>query len=189
MTTADLAEEFTAATADAKRDDFDHLIAQGVPYTWLWLGPMRFGITNIITTGATYEPMEHGKRAFIMPAVPLREDVLDNDVGDLIAWHPENPEKWWCRLGALPFLNFEAVERAAHYHEPLRLRALPLSWLKSGGQGAVILDQSAHLPLWLGGVSKIIFEDLVLAKRVKARMRKQERQLPAFYIEDARAAA
>jgi hypothetical protein len=184
MTTADLAEEFTAATAAVKRADFDHLVAQGVPYTWLWAGPMRFGITS----AGTYGPMPDGQRAFIVPAIPISNDSVDNDVGDLIAWFPDTPSRWWCRYGATPFLNFEAIERAVHYHEPLRLKSTPLSWLRASGEGAVILDDSAHLPLWFGGVSKIVFEDLALARRVKSRMRKQERHLPDFYV-DGRAAA
>jgi hypothetical protein len=61
--------------------------------------------------------------------------------------------------------------------------------LQASGQGAVLIDDVVHLPFWLAGVSKIIFDDLALARRVKSRMRKQERQLPAFYVEEARAAA
>jgi hypothetical protein len=188
MMTADLAEEFTAATAAAQRADFDHLVAEGVPYTWLWAGPMRFGVTNIITSGNTYEPMPDGKRAYVVPAIPLSNDSADDDVGDLVAWLPGNPAKWWCRSGALPFFNVEAVERAAHFREPLRLKSTPLSWLRASGNGAVIVDDSAHLPFWLGGVSKIVFEDLALARRVKGRMRRQERQLPAFFVEERAAA-
>ena len=185
----DIAMELTAATTEVKRADFDYLVAQGAPYPWLWGGPMRFGIANIMTSGTTYEPVPDGKRAFVVPAIPLRDDVVDDDVGDLIAFFPSDPSRWWCRCGTVPFLNLEAVERAAHFREPLRLKSTPLSWLRAGGQGAAILDDGAHLPFWLGGIGKIVFEDLELARRVKSRMRRQERQLPIFYVEDARAAA
>jgi hypothetical protein len=175
-------EEFTAATASAQRDDFDYLIAQGVPYTWLWAGPMRFGITNIITGAGTYEPMPDGKRAFVVPAVPLSNDSLDDDIGDLVAWFPDNPSRWWCRLGAVPFLNFQAVERAAFFREPLTLHPTPLGWLRASGEGAVILDPRAHLPLWLGDIASLLFEDATHARQIRAKMTAQERHLPEFHV-------
>jgi hypothetical protein len=184
-----MADEFTAATAETRRRHFDFLEGQGVPRHYLWGGSMRFGTAEIITSGTTYEPMPGGKRAFIVPAVPLRDDVFDDDVGDLIAWFPDNPSRWWHRFGLVPFLNFEAVERAAWFREPLSLWSTPLSWLRAAGKGAVILDNAVHLPLWFGGITDIASEDIALARRIKRAMQQQERRLPAFHVLDARAAA
>src|SRR5689334_12612036 len=101
MRSATLNEEFETATAAVRREDFDYLIAQGVSRAWLWGGPMRFGAICIITSGATYEPVEHGRPAYIVPANPLSNDVVDEDVADLIAWCPDDPGKWWCRCGTM----------------------------------------------------------------------------------------
>ena len=147
MMTAELADEFTIATADAERRDFDYLEDEGVPRGWLRGGPMRFGIAEIITGTTTYQPFRGGKRAYIVPAIPLRDGFFDDDIGDLVAWLPNNPAKWWRRAGIVDFINFEAIERAAFFREPLLLHPHPLAWLQAGGDGAVILDLDTHLSL------------------------------------------
>jgi hypothetical protein len=88
MTTIDLAGEFAAATVAAQRADFDHLEGQGVPHDYLWLGPMRFGITNIATIGNSYEPMPDGKRAFVVPA--FRSAMMSSTTMSPILW-PGSP--------------------------------------------------------------------------------------------------
>jgi hypothetical protein len=177
-----LADEFAAAAAAVKREDFDYLRAQGVPRQWLWGGPMRFGIAEIITSGPTYQPVRGGKRAVVVPAIPLRDDLLDDDPGDLIAWFPDNPSRWWCRYGTVPFLNYEAVERAAFFHEPLSLWSSPTAWLQASGRGAVILEPNTHLSLWLGDIATIEFDKADLARQVRAKMTAEERRLPEFRV-------
>jgi hypothetical protein len=182
MRTDALLAEFTAATVAAKRQAFDYLVAQGVPPNWLWGGPMRFGVVEIITDRRTYQPMRGGRRALVVPAIPLRVGFFDDDIGDLIAWLPDNPGRWWHRAGVANFLNFEAVERADFFEEPLSLWATPLSWLQAGGEGAVVLDERAHLPLWFGGITKIDCESLELARQIKRRITAQEQRLPKIYV-------
>jgi hypothetical protein len=182
MSTRQLIDEFTAATANARRSDFDDLERQGVPRAHLWHGSMRFGVTEIMVDSGTYQPMRSGKRACLVPAIPLRDGFFDEDVGDLIAWFPDNPSTWWCRFGAVPFLNFEAVERAAWFRQPLSLWSTPLAWLQASGQGAVILDPHTHLSLWLGDITTLEFDDAGLARRVRAKMTAEERRLPEFRV-------
>jgi hypothetical protein len=174
-----LANEFTTATATASREDFDGLVAQGVPSEFLWLGPMRFGVAEITTSNDTHQPIVGGKRAIIVPAIArddVDEIVLGNvDPGDLIAFLPTDPSRWWCRTGACPFLNPIAIDRAEIYREPLALHSSPLAWLRAAGEGAVVIDQHVDLRLHLGGVREIVCDDLALArqidKKLKARVR------------------
>ncbi|HVB15164.1 MAG TPA: hypothetical protein VNF04_01395, partial [Stellaceae bacterium] len=91
--TPDLWGEFTAATKAAERRHFDWLERQGVPHDFLWHGPMRFGVAEIVPSNdGTYQSIHGGQRAIIMPATPLLapwewDDGDDiEDVGDLIAW-------------------------------------------------------------------------------------------------------
>jgi hypothetical protein len=184
--------EFTAATAAVERADFDLLVAQGVPRNWLWLGPMRFGVAEITASNDTYQPMVGGERAIVVPAIPRNDidEVLGNvDPGDLIAFLPNDPSKWWCRTGACPFLNPVAIARAEIYRQPLRLHRSPLDWLRAGGDGAVVLDERAHLRLHLGGVGEIICDDLALARWIDRALKARVR-LPSIRVRtDVREAA
>jgi hypothetical protein len=182
----ELLNEFTAATAAAEREDFDYLITEGVPRNWLWCGPMRFGIAPITTSGATYEPIVAGKRAFLLPAAPLDDD---EDIVDLVAWHPDEPCQWWSRLGVAPILNPAAIDRAEIFREPLSLHSSPMAWLQAGGEGAVVLDASADLRLHLGGIGTIICDDLTLARQID-KVFKSRTRLPLISVRiDAQEAA
>src|SRR6185437_11222068 len=104
-------DEFCDAGASVGPEHFDALVALGVPRSYLWRGPMRFGVSGIIPRGeGTYEPYPTGEQAFIVPAIAVDDD---EDLGDLIAWHPSDPSRWWCRTGALPIINADAIFRAA----------------------------------------------------------------------------
>lgn len=185
-TTATLRAEFAAATAAAKREHFDALIAHGVASKYLWHGPMRFGVSAITADDTHYQPSEGRGMAFIMPLIPLvapwEAGFPVTDVGDLIAWLPHDPSRWWRRRGLLPLLNPCAVERAGFMREALRVWSTPLAWLRAGGDGIVILDETADLSFWLGGVGTIHADTLALGETIERRLRASRSSAPRVLV-------
>ena len=122
----------------------------------------------------------------IQPVAEIESGLLTGIV-DLIAWQSDSPGKWWTRRGIAPVLGQEAIERAAHYGEALALHPTPLNWLVANRQGAVILDWSAHLLFWLGGVSDI-YTDPETAERLDDAFR-AVRSIPHIYVKEQKHAA
>jgi hypothetical protein len=194
--TPDLWEEFTAAAAAVENRHFDWLERQGVPHDFLWHGAMRFGAAEIAPCNdGTYQPIESGQRAIIMPTIPVlspaewQEGDDIEDVGDLVAWRPEEPTRWWCRTGMLPVMNPGAVLGAEFYREPLKLWSSPLAWMRAAGEGAVILDPVANLRFWLGSVSEILADSHELGREIDRRLREPRVRLPRVMIPKRKLAA
>lgn len=176
MTLADLADEFASAAAAAEAEHFDALVARGVPRSWLWRGPMRFGVEEIAGgDDGLYQPMPGGELAVIVPALPLaapwEDDFPVEDLGDLVAWLPRDSSRWWRRCGLMPILNPAALERAAWFREPLSVWSTPLRWLRASGNGIVLLDGTANLRLWLGDVDTIHADTYELGDDIDHRLR------------------
>jgi hypothetical protein len=168
----EFADEYVAATASAEPSHFDWLIARGVAKEFLWRGAMRFGVAEIVgDQDGHYQPMRGGDVAYIMPARPLPDDFSDGDLGDLVAWLPRDPGRWWLRSGLAPIINPAAIERAVWLREPLAVSSTPLDWLRRCGAGVVILSRDANLRLWLGGVSTIHADCIELGEAIERRMR------------------
>lgn len=80
-----------------------------------------------------YEPVQDGKPAIILP-------IFDSDeLVDLLAFDPREPERWLLRLGGEPLLGRYALSDQL-LGKPLHVYRTPLSWLKAGCDGVVILD-------------------------------------------------
>ena len=61
------------------------------------------GLTRVERQGGFYEPTEHGVLAIIVP-------ILDGDeLCDLLAFDPRQPEKWWLRYGSSHFLGGDNI--------------------------------------------------------------------------------
>lgn len=108
----------------------------------------------------TYQPIRSGRLAYLVAA--------DREVSDLIAWYPEEPNIWWLRRNIAPILNPVAIDRAAHFDEPLRIYATPWDWLSNKGKGIVVLDKKCAVTFWLTGISRILVQDQRLANRISA---------------------
>ena len=193
----DLYSEFTAATALAEPRHFRWLVNRGVPPDFLWRGAMRLGVQDIAPSNdGTYQPIDEGQRAIIMPTIPLlapweweEGDDLE-DVGDLTAFRPDDPSRWWCRCGSVPILNPAAILGAELYDEPLRIHSTPLDWMRAAGDGVVILDPLAHLGLHLGSVRQLICDTVELGREIDRRLRHPEPKMPTIMIPNVvRAAA
>ena len=184
-----LLREFSAATAGVKRVHFDLLEKRGVPHEFLWRNAMRFGIARIaVLSDGTYQPIEDGMPAIIVPANPLlspaefEEGDDINDIGDLIAWTPKQPDTWSCRTGTVPFLNGRAISAAEYRRERLKVCATPLAWMQAGGEGIVILDRRAYLPFWLGGLTDIIADPPDFAREIDRRLEEQAAARPRVLV-------
>jgi hypothetical protein len=185
----DLSAEFAEAATRAQRAHFDQLIAQGVPHSFLWRGPMRFGVAEIVVTGELYEPGP-GPSALVIPACPLADlgdDDEDGDLGDLIAWLPSKPGRWWRRVGGLPILGLSHIERAGFFREALSVWSTPLRWLRASGEGVVILSGDANLRFWLGSVPKVIVDRIELGEKIERGFRAPLPALPHIMVRRAAA--
>lgn len=172
----DCAAEFSQAAAMVKGKDFDALVQRGVSRSWLFSGAMRFGIAEIeIHADGSYEPVAGGRAAVIVPENPCdttRCLFEDWPFGDLVAYFPENPERWWRRCLLAQFINPEAIERADYLHQRLQFWRSPLGWLRGSGRGIVALDRRADLFLHLGGVREVVGHGLDHAEDIDQRLRR-----------------
>lgn len=169
-----LVAEWLAADASGAADDA--LIANGVSSVWLGagalLGAHRYRTTRITTFGRNFQPDEGGQPAIIVPAIPQPiADLGEWEPADLIAFRLENPDRWFRRAEAIPFLNFEAIEAAEHFGTPLPIHSSPLAWLRARGAGTVVLDDDVDLKFWLGGVKTIDADTLRLGEAIEKRLR------------------
>jgi hypothetical protein len=140
-------------------------------------GPARFGLAVIEPTSTgTFEFGESGELAVIVPIVPL--PAPDDDLVDLVAWRPSDARKWWLRRGVGSLLNPGAVLHAEITREPLPVYSTPLQWLRAAGQGIVILDWSANLQLYLGGVERIVPDSRALGEAIDRRLRAPAPTMP-----------
>jgi hypothetical protein len=153
MRTAALAREMDAAFAAMAPDDFEKLVALGVPRRLL--KRRMVGVTRIRPdcSGTFYDPDPHGAAYCISPVRvddPITPESkchavapLIGDIVDLVAWHEEAPQRWLLRTGAGEWLG--AIE--PQYMRPSRVRIWrsPLSWLKAGCVGLVPLGPERHV--------------------------------------------
>lgn len=82
--------------------------------------------------------------AVILPvywgAIPTEEALVpDWELEDILAFNPNEPEKWWMRTGGAPLLGAGALSDQL-LGKPLHVYRTPLSWLKGGCDGVVLLD-------------------------------------------------
>ena len=84
------------------------------------------------------------------------------EVVDIVGWHPDNPGRWWLRLGdECPILGAKALALAAWYRRTVTLYPTPEAWLyarlRDRDQDAVcILDWSVDLRSLFEGVREVI---------------------------------
>ena len=190
--------EFTVAASQVQPRHFDWLQRQGVPHDFLWRGAQRFGVHGIIPSNdGSYEPIDDGQRAVIIPTIPLLspaewcddDDVDLEDIGDLVAWFPQKPGRWWVRTGSTPILNADAIAGAEIFDEALKVYSTPLDWMRAAGDGIVVLDPVAHLGMYLGSVRQLVCDTVELGREIDRRLRDPAVRLPQIFIPDTREAA
>jgi hypothetical protein len=168
-----------------QRDVMEKLRCAGVP-RWALTTPLGincgFGVDRFdVRQDGTYQLSETGPGAIIMVVME------HNDLADLLAWRLLEPGRWWLRRGLGVFLGEEAVGRAAFLHEPLAVYRSPLSWLRGGCDGAVVLDWRFAQSMLLE-VSEIVAEDLAHGEEIERRLRERAPAPPRITVKIGEAA-
>jgi len=174
----DLYAEHDAALRQMRQTHFDWFQAQGVGgHAFVDAG--LFGADSVSFEGACYEPTPYGEPAIIQPVIEHDEIV------DLLAWSPKQPDRMATRLDYAAVLNLDAVSYADWHKTPLVVHATALDWLRASCNGAVVIDMQRA---WaqLHGVSEVTTTDHELATKLRAILR---RPWPAPTVSVARKAA
>lgn len=176
--TISLVDEFYAAINMGGAPGVEWALRHGVDQRTIFLpkphgqfhGYPAFGVDCIeVFNDGTYQPAADGRVVFIMPA--NRWGELGQDIDDLVAWEPKTPARWWTRLGLATVMNETAIDKArfdsippdhltkaekeAYRGPPLVLAPTPWHWLRSGFEGAVILDRNMDTRALLSGLSVV----------------------------------
>ena len=96
------------------------------------------------------------------PMVILGVKDRYGELADIVAWHPDAPERWYLRIGdETPILGAHALAIAAWYHRPVTLYPTPEAWLyarlRDRDQDAVcVLDWDVDLRPLFEDVREVI---------------------------------
>ena len=133
-----------------------------------------------------FEFAEDGRPAVILPAFDTIPGNLDANPAahvehlvDLVAVDVDRPERYWRRVGEALVLGAAFLEIAAHELEPVPVFKTPMSWIRSGGGGIVVLDWAYARDLLLDHV--LIAEDVELGTRLEGALK------PAVWVMEAAA--
>ncbi len=120
----------------------------------------------------TYQPDPAGEWAAILAVHDRFGELVD-----LVSWLPENPCRWWLRVGdETPILGCQALAFAADCGKRIRLWSTPEQWLRAGGLGqrhqdVCILHWGVDLAPLFDGVSHVLCESLGLEHRLRSTLR------------------
>ncbi len=87
----------------------------------------------------------------------------------MVAVDLDYPDRFWRRRGKALVLGNAYLEIAGQEGEPVPVFSNPLSWLRSGGAGIVVLDWDYARDLLLD--HELIAEDVELGNRLEAALR------------------
>ena len=141
---------------------------------------VRIGAARIVTKpDGTYQPDPAGAWAAIL-AVHDRFDELV----DLVSWFPENPCRWWLRVGdETPVLGAQALAFGVDCGKSIRLWSTPERWLREGDHrdfhhgDICILHWAVDLWPLFDGVSHVLCENLGLERRLRGKLREWEPEI------------
>ena len=136
------------------------------------------GLTSIQAFGRFYEPNTDGQPVIIVP-------ILDGDeLCDLLCFDLDRPAEWFVRLGGEPLLGACALSDQL-LGKPLHIYRTPLSWLRAGCDGVVILDPNrAYIDLVTAQYG-LVGEDEAHTDELRRIMTETAmRRLPRFLIRD-----
>jgi len=166
MSGSDLRREWRAA-AKLQVDSHDELVTLGIASRdierLIGVAPIR------LCRGDLFEPDPDGRACLITPVCVHTElDPESSDpkvycragaIIDLVAWHPEQPDRWALRLGTPEWLGCIGPQHLEP--EPVAIRRSVLSWFQAGCTGLVLLSRSAldQYRILTGCLGGIIAED------------------------------
>lgn len=155
----DLAEEFSRACCSIDADRLAELQAAGV-HTHHRDGAQLVGMALVqVHRGGLFEPADVGDAAVLVPCGWW--DGMAWVLDDLVAFHLNQPDRWWRRLGVADVLGHIGFSV-----EPRRLHPTPLVWLQDGGRGLCLLDWGMDPVDLLAGAGALV-ADRSLFKRLR----------------------
>ncbi len=150
-----------------------------------WFGGGLPGLAKIKPTrDGRFEFAEDGQATLIVPAYDCIPGMLDanaerhvEELRDLVAVDVDRPDRYWRRRGEAVILGNAYLEIAGEELQPVPVFKTPLSWLRSGGAGIVVLDWDYARDLLLD--HELIAEDVDLGNRLEATLK------PRIWVEVA----
>ena len=128
------------------------------------------------TRAGRFEFAEDGRPAAIVPAYDGLPGLLDANpeahvehLVDLVAVDLDRPDRYWRRRGEALVLGAAYLDIAGHEGEPVPVFRNPMTWLRSGGAGVVVLDWDWACDLLLG--FDLIAEDVQLGNQLDAALK------------------
>ncbi len=142
-----------------------------------WFGAGMAGLANIKRTrNGRFVFAEGRKAALIVPAYHVIPGGLDANPAahvehlvDLVAVDVDHPDRFWRRRGDAVVLGNAYLEVAGQDLEPVPVYRNPLTWLRAGGAGIVVLDWDYARDLLLD--HDLIAEDVELGNRLEASLK------------------
>ncbi len=161
-------------------------IRSGLPEDFL-LGCGMPGLAPIKPTDdGLFQFAEDGLIAVIIPAydtvpglVGARAERHVEELRDLVAIDVADPDRFWRRRGEVLVLGNAFLEIAAETRAPVPVFSNPMSWLRAGGAGIVVLDWTYARDLLLD--HELVAEDLELGDHLEAAL------APEIWIQGAAA--
>ncbi len=141
-----------------------------------WFGAGMPGLAPVRQTrGDRFEFADNGKPAIVIPCYDTIPGLLDanperhvEELRDLVAVDVDWPNRFWRRRGKALVLGAAYLEIAGQELAPVPVFRNPLTWLRSGGGGIVVLDWAYARDLLLDHV--LIAEDVELGTRLEAAL-------------------
>ncbi len=135
------------------------------------------GLANIRPTrDGHFEFAEDGRPAIIVPSYDTIPGMLDANperhvehLVDLVAVDIDRPDRFWRRRGEALVLGAAYLDIAGHEGEPVPVYRNPMTWLRAGGAGIVVLDWNYARDILLD--HELIAEDLALGEQLEAALK------------------
>ncbi len=150
-------------------------IRANVPTDWM-LGCGLVGLARVEPMGGRFEFAEEGRPAMILGVYDAIPGLLGTNarlavehILDLVAVDLDRPERFWRYSDRALVLGLAYLEIARQEGEPVPVYRNPLTWLRSGGDGIVVLDWAWAWDLLLG--LDLIAEDVDLGNRLEAALK------------------
>ena len=142
-----------------------------------WIGAGMPGLADVKPTrDGRFEFTEDGRVAVIVPCYDPIPGMLDANAErhlehlvDLVAVDLDHPDRFWRRRGEALVLGAAYLEIAGQEGEPITVFKTPMSWLRSGGAGVVILDWDWARDLLLD--LELVAEDVGLGDRLEGALK------------------
>jgi hypothetical protein len=142
-----LEEEFSAAVCNIDSGRFAALRAAGVPDRAF--SQHMVGMAPVEThRGGLFDIADDGALAVLLPVGEW--DGLNWILDDIVAFYPDQPDRWWLRRGAVQILGSGNIRPEAVF--PLALHDTPLSWLQAGASGVCVIDWRADPDVFAGPI-------------------------------------